>query len=401
VLYEMLTGHLPSGHFDPPSEKVSTLNPRIDQVVLRALSSEPERRQATASEVKASLRDAIEKPALTRQERNRRLALRAFVASLVAGMLAAGGVLLWTTRTDKTKGERKSRPGLASATTFPSSGRLVGFGEAGAAYLATAESAVAVVVAAARDEFGLVLRPNGSVRGWGGNRFGQTNVPAGLNGVIAMAAGQGTRSAHALALRADGTVVGWGDNTFRQAIPPLGLDDVVAIAAGELHSLALRRDGRVVAWGNQGASAASVPKNLPPAQAIAAGAGFNVVLPTNGAVVAWGDNDAGQCDVPKLTAPVVEIAAGARHVVARLRDGRVVAWGDNGAGQCKVPAALPPAARVFAGGEGSAAVDPTGKLYAWGKTPGDADRFTGRVGAVAIGTATWVVLELPPVAQGP
>ncbi|HWN94964.1 MAG TPA: serine/threonine-protein kinase, partial [Methylomirabilota bacterium] len=79
VLYEMLTGALPAGHFDPPSEKAALLNPRIDEVVLRALNAEPARRFATVAEVKNGLREAIEKPAPTRQERARTLAFRAFV----------------------------------------------------------------------------------------------------------------------------------------------------------------------------------------------------------------------------------------------------------------------------------------------------------------------------------
>jgi len=90
VLYELLTGHLPMGHFDRPSEKVAALNPRVDEVVLRALSTEPERRHSTAADVKSSLREAIEQPAPTRQERTRRLALGALVASLAAAAIGGG-----------------------------------------------------------------------------------------------------------------------------------------------------------------------------------------------------------------------------------------------------------------------------------------------------------------------
>jgi tRNA A-37 threonylcarbamoyl transferase component Bud32 len=48
ILYEMLTGNLPLGRFDPPSKKV-TVDVRLDDVVLRALESEPERRYQRAS----------------------------------------------------------------------------------------------------------------------------------------------------------------------------------------------------------------------------------------------------------------------------------------------------------------------------------------------------------------
>ena len=86
----------------------------------------------------------------------------------------------------------------------------------------------------------------GTVVAWGDNSFGETNLPANLNNVVAIAAG----GFHSLALRADGTVVGWGDNTVNQSTVPSGLSNVVAIAAGENHSCALKKDGTVVQWGD-------------------------------------------------------------------------------------------------------------------------------------------------------
>ena len=54
VFYEMLTGELPLGHFAPPSER-SPLDPRVDEVVMRALARERERRQQSAGEVKTQV----------------------------------------------------------------------------------------------------------------------------------------------------------------------------------------------------------------------------------------------------------------------------------------------------------------------------------------------------------
>ena len=54
VFYEMLTGELPLGRFDPPSQKVS-VDQQWDQVVLRALEKEPQRRYQHASEVKTEV----------------------------------------------------------------------------------------------------------------------------------------------------------------------------------------------------------------------------------------------------------------------------------------------------------------------------------------------------------
>jgi tRNA A-37 threonylcarbamoyl transferase component Bud32 len=50
VFYEMLTNELPLGRFSPPSQKVE-VDVRLDEVVLRTLEKEPDRRYQHASEV--------------------------------------------------------------------------------------------------------------------------------------------------------------------------------------------------------------------------------------------------------------------------------------------------------------------------------------------------------------
>ncbi len=54
VFYEMLTGELPLGRFDAPSQKVR-LDVRVDDVVLRTLQKEPSRRYQHASEIKTDV----------------------------------------------------------------------------------------------------------------------------------------------------------------------------------------------------------------------------------------------------------------------------------------------------------------------------------------------------------
>lgn len=54
VFYEMLTGELPLGKFQPPSKKVQ-VDVRLDEVVLHALEKEPERRYQRVSEVKTDV----------------------------------------------------------------------------------------------------------------------------------------------------------------------------------------------------------------------------------------------------------------------------------------------------------------------------------------------------------
>lgn len=54
VFYELLTGELPLGRFAPPSQKVQ-VDVRLDDVVLRALEKEPQRRYQHASDVKTDV----------------------------------------------------------------------------------------------------------------------------------------------------------------------------------------------------------------------------------------------------------------------------------------------------------------------------------------------------------
>ncbi len=54
VFYEMLTGEIPLGHFDPPSKKLE-VDVRLDEVVLRSLAREPQRRYQRADQVKTDV----------------------------------------------------------------------------------------------------------------------------------------------------------------------------------------------------------------------------------------------------------------------------------------------------------------------------------------------------------
>jgi predicted Ser/Thr protein kinase len=61
VFYEMLTGELPLGKFDPPSHKVQ-IDVRLDDVVLRTLAKSPERRYQQVSEVKTEVESITATP---------------------------------------------------------------------------------------------------------------------------------------------------------------------------------------------------------------------------------------------------------------------------------------------------------------------------------------------------
>src|SRR5688500_6193063 len=68
--------------------------------------------------------------------------------------------------------------------------------------------------------------------------------------------------------KSDGTVISWGYNFRRQTNVPAGLKNVLAVAAGDYHYLALKNDGTVVAWGWNEHGQATVPSDLSAVSAI-------------------------------------------------------------------------------------------------------------------------------------
>jgi predicted Ser/Thr protein kinase len=68
VFYEMLTGELPLGKFQPPSQKVQ-VDVRLDEVVLHALEKEPERRYQQASVLKTEVETIASTPESGRSRR--------------------------------------------------------------------------------------------------------------------------------------------------------------------------------------------------------------------------------------------------------------------------------------------------------------------------------------------
>jgi alpha-tubulin suppressor-like RCC1 family protein len=96
---------------------------------------------------------------------------------------------------------------------------------------------------------GLAVRAEGTVVGWGNNEYCRMNVPAGLAGVVSVAAGWA--DGQSLALKADGTVVSWGGcgwdtNRYPLPIVPIALSNVVSLASGYAHRLTLTGRGAPV-----------------------------------------------------------------------------------------------------------------------------------------------------------
>ena len=239
--------------------------------------------------------------------------------------------------------------------------------------------------------FSLALMSDGTVRGWGGNSYGQlgdgmrvdsfTPTPVtGLSGVTSVAAG----GAHAIALLSNGTVATWGGDAFGQlgngttgkgseslgysSTVPVhlsGLGGVVAVAAGGANDAALLGDGTVMAWGENSAGqigdGTRVEKDVPTpvrglsnVKAIAVGGDSShgshmLALLNDGTVMAWGANGSGQLGdgttetraTPtrvKGLSGVVAVSASPSHNIALLNDGTIRVWGNNAFGELGVGA---------------------------------------------------------------
>jgi alpha-tubulin suppressor-like RCC1 family protein len=215
------------------------------------------------------------------------------------------------------------------------------------------------------DFHGLAFNGAGAVVTWGDSFYGATVLPADLTNASAVA-GCGL---HSLGLRSDGTVAAWGPNPYGQLDVPAGLSNVVALAGGAGHSVALKGDGTVVAWGNNSVGQSSVPAGLSNVVAIAARGDHTLALKNNGSIVAWGNPASGASTVPVAATNVVAIAAGFVHSLALREDGTVAAWGGAGSPsiQTSVPAGLSNVVAIAGGGFHSLALKSDGNLVAWGE----------------------------------
>jgi pimeloyl-ACP methyl ester carboxylesterase len=219
-----------------------------------------------------------------------------------------------------------------------------------------------VIAIAAGGNHSLALKSDGTVVAWGDPA--ETNVPPDLTNVIAIAAFQGN-----LALKSDGTVVGWGSNGNGQTTVPGGLNNAAGVAVGAYNSLVLKKDGTVIALGVGCCGGSSVPGNLTDAKMIAAGWEEGLAVRSNGTVVAWGING-----VPANLTNVIAVASGNGQNLALKSDGTVVAWGNlpfgwTDYGQTTVPSNLTDVISISASGSRNVVLKKDGTIISWGDNP--------------------------------
>ena len=127
--------------------------------------------------------------------------------------------------------------GAAHSLALRANGMVVAWGEGGSDQSTVPRGLSGVTAIAAGATLSMALRWDGTVVGWGQNDYSGSFVPDGLAGVddvVAISAGIGQH----VALRANGTVIFGGNRSH--PVAPAGLTGVIAIAAGGNHVLALR-----------------------------------------------------------------------------------------------------------------------------------------------------------------
>jgi hypothetical protein len=145
-----------------------------------------------------------------------------------------------------------------------------------------------------------------------------TVVPAGLSGVVQIAAG----STNTVALKSDGTVVAWGRSDLGMNTVPSGLSNVVQVAAGWAHALALLSDGTVVAWGGEYGGRTIVPAGLSGVVQVSAGSDHSVAVKSDGTVVAWGKIEGKVAYVPANLAGAIQSASGESFIAILFQEVR-------------------------------------------------------------------------------
>jgi len=187
-----------------------------------------------------------------------------------------------------------------------------------------------VSVAGGSSTAGYAVRAEGSLVTWGNPSPGLSlsALPAGLNHLTAIACGMNSPVGYlnAVALKNDGTIVVSGSGAVTNV--PAGLNNVVAVAAGYSYAMALIADGTVVAWGS--GTGTNLPAGLTNIVAISAGnvpgENFGLAIRADGTVVTWGDNPDGETNPPAALNNLVSIAgdAAAYHGLALVNNGSPV-----------------------------------------------------------------------------
>ncbi len=152
------------------------------------------------------------------------------------------------------------------------------------------------------NNYGLMLRGNGTIAGWGTDTLVKS-IPASLtNAATANVVFITANSKTVLALKADGSIVGWGDS----ANGILNIPNVVgakAIAINELNGFYINSQDSLLKWGtgndlNYPQPSVPTPLDLDSIRQVSASNNRVLAIKQNGTLLAWGSNNLGQSSPP-------------------------------------------------------------------------------------------------------
>jgi alpha-tubulin suppressor-like RCC1 family protein len=246
------------------------------------------------------------------------------------------------------------------------SGDIWGWGNSTATFNASMANTGDVTSFSVGKTHALLLHTNGSVTTFSvlqnfGNDAGQMEVPAGLSGIVAVAAGRYT----SYAITNDGRIRCWG----RYCTGTSSLNNVTQICGGEKHYLALHTDGTLTLGGDT-SGVIGVPYDLRSVVKVACGNLYSLALKSDGTLVRLGQAEMGEIGIPDNLADVIDIAAGNSHAMALRSDGRVLSWNNvsRTAGEILQPSNMRNIVEIAASADAYSqfALDVDGNLYGWG-----------------------------------
>ena len=230
------------------------------------------------------------------------------------------------------------------------------------------------VVIAARGNYSLGVKTNGTLYSWGYNDSNQLGFGDTLNRLTPTQidtasdwANVFTADRHSVGLKTNGSIYSWGSNFSGQ----LGVGDSAdrdtpsqigsssnwsTIAVGNFHTLGCKANGTIWAWGNNdygqlGLGLTGVNKFTPVQvnlaydwASVAAGYRYSVGRKTNGTIYSWGNNDDGQLglgDIIQRNTPAQIgtdcdwsiIVSGYGHSIGMKTNAIIWVWGVNNWGQ--------------------------------------------------------------------